>query len=118
MIALAWIVLALVHAPPALATFSPQLRQRMYGVSEDATLGVILTHRGILFLAVAVSCIYAVFENDGRRLASIVAGISMLGFLALYALAKLPKGRMRAIALMDALALPALAFALIDAWGL
>jgi hypothetical protein len=112
----AWVVLVLVHTPPALAAFSPRLRQRLYGVSEDASLGVILTHRGVLFLAVAVACAYAALDADARRLATIIAAISMLGFFAAYAAAGLPKGQLRTIALMDLIATPALVFVISDAW--
>lgn len=112
----AWIMLVLVHTPPALAAFSPGLRRRLYGVNEDANLGVILTHRGVLFLAVAVACVYAALAPDGRRLATIVAAISMLGFFAVYASAGMPKGQLRTIALMDLIATPALAFVAWEAW--
>jgi hypothetical protein len=116
LLVVAWIVLTLVHTPPALAAFSPRLRKRLYGVSEDASLGVILTHRGVLFLAVAVACAYAAVDADARRLATIIAAISMLGFLAAYAAAGRPKGQLRAIALIDLIATPALAFVIFDAW--
>jgi hypothetical protein len=99
-----------------LAAFSPTLRKGLYGVSEDASLGVILTHRGALFLAVAVACAYAAFDPEARRLATIVAAISMLGYFAVYASAGLPKGQLRTIALMDLIATPALIFVLWDAW--
>jgi hypothetical protein len=116
MIEAAWVVLILVHTPPALASFSPRLRQRLYGVAEDASLSVILTHRGVLFLAVATACAYALFDPQSRQLASIVAAISVLGFLLTYALAGLPKGQLRSIALMDLIAAPALVIAAANAW--
>ncbi|MCX7359570.1 MAG: hypothetical protein NT015_15685 [Alphaproteobacteria bacterium] len=79
LITLAWLALVLVHAPPALATFSPALRRRMYGVDADLQLNVILTHRGVLFLAVAIVCGYAAFAPEARQAASIVAVISVVG---------------------------------------
>lgn len=109
-------MLVLVHTPPALATFSPRMRKNLYGVSEDANLGAILTHRGVLFLAVAVACAYAAFDVDARRTATLVAGISMLGFFAVYIGAGLPKGRLRTIALMDLVATPALIWVAIESW--
>jgi hypothetical protein len=116
-VALAWLALVLVHVTPAAAAFSPRLRQRMYGVTEDATLAVILSHRGVLFLAVAAACAYAAFDPASRQLASIVAGISVLGFLAIYALSGQPK-RLRSIALIDLIAVAPLAWAIADAWAL
>jgi len=115
-VALAWLALALVHTPPALAAFSPALRQRMYGVSGDAGLGVILAHRGVLFLAIAAACVFAAFVDSARPLATIVTGISVVGFLAAFVLAKAPRA-LRAIALADAAALAPLGFVVADAWG-
>jgi hypothetical protein len=115
-IAAAWLVVALIHVLPALAAFSPNLRRRMYGVAETPTLGVILAHRGVLFLAVALACVFAVFQPDARQLATIVAGVSVFGFLIVYAVAGAPKGPLRAIALMDAIAGAALIVAALDAW--
>lgn len=116
MITIAWLALVLVHTPPALATFSPQLRKRMYGVDAGGALGVVLTHRGLLFLAVAVVCGYAAFVPDGRRAASIVVAVSVVGFLLIYAAARLPKGPLRLIAFTDAIALAPLAIVTVDAW--
>jgi hypothetical protein len=111
----AWLLVALIHAPPALAAFSPRLRARMYGVEETPTLSAILAHRGLLFLAVALACVFAAFNAEARQLATVVAGVSVFGFLAIYAAAKFPKA-LRSIALMDAVAAIALAYAALDAW--
>lgn len=114
-ITLAWLALALIHTPPALAAFSPALCKRMYGVEEGGALGLILAHRGVLFLAVAAACVFAAIDAPARPLASIVAGISVLGFLAGYVLAGHPK-RLRAIALTDAVGLIPLGAVIADAW--
>jgi hypothetical protein len=111
----AWLLVALIHTPPALAAFSPRLRARLYGIEETPTLGAILAHRGLLFLAVALACIFAAFNAEARQLASIVAGVSVFGFLAIYVAAKFPKA-LRSIALMDIVAAIALVFAALDAW--
>lgn len=116
LITLAWLALVLVHTPPALAAFSPSLRRRMYGVDENPQLSAILTHRGVLFLAVAAVCAYAAFAPEARRAASLVATISVVGFLAIYAGARFPKGPLRPIALADAIALVPLAGIAADAW--
>jgi len=115
-VALAWLALVLVHVMPAAAAFSPRLRQRMYGVTEDSTLAAILSHRGVLFLAVAVACGYAAFDPASRQLAAIVAAISVPGFLAIYAASGMPK-RLRSIALIDLIAVAPLAWAVADAWA-
>lgn len=116
-ITLGWLALVLAHTPPAIAAVSPAWRRRMYGVEENPQLGLILAHRGVLFLAVAVICLYAAFVPGARPSATIVAAISLFGFLVLYAAARAPKGRLRAIALIDLVALVPLAAVTADAWG-
>lgn len=115
LITLAWLALVLVHTPPALATFSPQMRKRMYGVDDAGPLGVILVHRGVLFLAVVAACVFAAFDTKARLAAALVTSISVLGFLIAYALAGAPK-RLRTIALVDAVAVIPLAVVIVDAW--
>lgn len=113
-ITLAWLALALVHTPPALATFSPALRRRMYGVDLCGPLGIILAHRGVLFSAVAAVCLFAALAPGARQAAALVTAISLIGFLAAYLLAGAPKGPLRPIALIDTLALAPLAVVLFD----
>ncbi|MEZ5960854.1 MAG: hypothetical protein R3C30_10590 [Hyphomonadaceae bacterium] len=113
-VTLAWLALVLVHTPPALATFSPQMRKRMYGVDEAGPLALLLAHRGVLFLAVASVCVLAAFYPQARVAAALVTSISVVGFLIGYLLAKSPQ-RLRTIALVDALALVPLALVLLDA---
>jgi hypothetical protein len=87
----------------------------MYGVDEGGPLGVILTHRGVLFLAVAAVCVLAAFVPSARVAAALVVSISLIGFLATYVLGGAPK-RLRTIALIDAIALAPLALVLIEVW--
>lgn len=115
LVTFAWLVLMLVHTPPALATFSAKLRQRMYGVEEGGPLGVILVHRGVLFLAVAAVCVLAAFIPSARVGAAVVVSISLIGFLAVYLIGGAPK-RLRTIALVDTIALAPLALVLFDVW--
>lgn len=115
LVSLAWLALVLVHTPPALATFSPQMRKRMYGVDDGGPLGPILTHRGVLFLAVASVCVFAAFNAEARVAALLVTAISVIGFLIGYVLAGSPK-RLRMIALVDAVALIPLAIVAVDVW--
>lgn len=114
-ITVAWLALALVHTPPALATVSPQMRKRMYGVDDSGPLGLILIHRGVLFLAAACVCVLAAFNAEARTAALLVTAISVIGFLLAYALNGAPK-RLRTIALVDAAALFPLAIVGLDVW--
>lgn len=115
-VTLAWLALALVHAPPALAAFSPLLRKRMYGIDDGGPLGLILAHRGVLFLAVAGVCVLAAFSAEARLAALLVTSISVVGFLVGYVLGGAPK-RLRTIALVDSIALIPLGVAAVDAWA-
>jgi hypothetical protein len=65
-------------------------------------------HRAALFFAVFVACIWAAFIPEGRRLAVLVVGISMISFLVLYWMAGSP-GPLKRIAMVDIAGLPILA---------
>lgn len=113
-----WAVLALIHAPPAAATFLPGLRRRLYGgVDESGPLGIILIHRGILFLAIFAACVFAALNADARELATIVTTTSVVGFLLVYLRAQPASQRpLRAVAAVDAIGLVPLTIVLFDAW--
>ncbi|MEO1252758.1 MAG: hypothetical protein AAFW81_10475 [Pseudomonadota bacterium] len=111
-----WLLVALVHSPPAAVLFAPQLVEQLYGVSAVGETGVLIVHRGALFLAILTAALFATFDIHSRRLASIVAAVSMIGFLFVYLRAGSPAGPLRTIALMDAIALLPLTFAGWRAW--
>lgn len=114
-VAAAWLALAFVHTPPALAAFSAHMRKRMYGLDDGGPLGIILIHRGVLFLAVASVCVLAAFSAEARTAALLVTSISVIGFLLAYALHGAPR-RLRTIALVDAVALIPLSIVGFDVW--
>lgn len=115
LVVLAWLSLVLVHVTPAVALFVPSTVQRLYGVAPAGDSGVLLVHRGALFLAVVAVCVMAAFQPVARRAASVVVAISLLGFLAVYLRAGRPEG-LRLIALVDVVALAPLGLAWYDAW--
>jgi len=112
----AWTALALVHLSPAAVVAAPPLIQRLYGVTPSGDLGVILTHRGVMFLAIVVVCLWAIVDPPARRGLSLMVGISVVGFLILYVRAGAPKGPLRSIAIADALALAPLLYVAATAW--
>ena len=59
---IAWLLLALVHASPAAVLFRPSLVGRLYGVSPEGAVGLLLTHRGATFLAIFVAAVWAAFD--------------------------------------------------------
>ena len=101
---LAWLALAALHLPPAAVGLLPRLAERLYGVAPGGDLGVLIAHRGILFAGVAAAALTAAFHVPSRRMAVIVVGLSVAGFLATYARAGMPEG-LRSIALADLVAL-------------
>jgi hypothetical protein len=110
----AWLVLAIVHATPAAVLFRPSLVQLLYGAAADGPAGILLTHRGALFLGVALAAVWAAFDPQVRRLVSLILAVSLVGFLIVYARAGMPAGPLGTIALVDAMALAPL---LLVAWN-
>jgi hypothetical protein len=113
---LAWLLLGLIHLPPAGVLVSPGLLASLYGVDPAGDLGLLMRHRGALFLAVAAASSLAAFDPPARRALSVVVALSVLGFLALYLAARAPAGPLRTIAIADALALVPLAWVIVAAW--
>jgi hypothetical protein len=113
---MAWGLLALAHLSPAAVAFVPSLVERLYGVSPTGDLGVLIAHRGALFLAIVAACVLAVFDPPARRALGIVVATSVIGFLVLYLRAGAPSGPLRTIAIVDAVALLPLAFVIVAAW--
>ena len=107
---ISWLILAAIHALPALAFFRPVTLTTLYGLAADNPLFLLMHHRAALFVAVFAACVYAAFVPEGRKLASIVVGISMLSFLFLYWNAGQPAA-LRRIAIVDLAGLPVLAIA-------
>ena len=113
---IAWAILALIHLSPALSAIRPKLIETLYGISPQGDIGILMTHRGFLFLAVFVTAIIAIFSLESRKLASIILAISVVSFLFLYAKAGLPTGTLRKIAIVDAVGLLPLAFVIWQSW--
>lgn len=111
-----WLVLAAVHASPAAVLFKPALIEALYGVPPTGSSGVLLIHRGALFLAVVAVAVFAAFNPEARRAATLLVAISVIGFLLVYAMAGSPSGPLRTIALVDAVALVPLAVVTWGAW--
>lgn len=112
----AWAALALIHLMPALVIFAPGLLEKLYAIPPNGDLGVLLIHRGALFLAVCIAALYAIVSEDARRLATLMLAISMIGFLIVYVRAGLPEGALRKIAVTDAIGLIPLTFVCWRAW--
>lgn len=111
-----WLALAAIHASPAAVLVKPGLTDTLYGVSPTGATGMIVIHRGVLFLAIVVVACFAAFVPEARKAATLLVGISVIGFLLVYISAGAPGGPLRTIALVDALALLPLAYVTWRAW--
>ena len=111
-----WLALAAIHASPAAVVLKPALTETLYGVPPTGTSGVLLIHRGVLFLAVVVVALFAAFSPEARKAATLLVGISVVGFLVVYSMAGAPSGPLRTIAIMDAVALLPLVIISWRAW--
>lgn len=106
---IAWLILAAIHATPALALFRPAMIGTLYGVDRNNPLFLLLQHRAALFLVIFLLAVWAAFDPASRRVASIGVGVSMVSFLILYWSAGSPPA-LRTIAIADLIGIPFLAF--------
>jgi hypothetical protein len=106
---IAWLVLAAIHATPALALFRPAMIGKLYRVPSDNPLFLLLQHRAALFLAIFLLAVWAAFDPASRRVASVGVGVSMISFLILYWSAGSPPA-LKTIAMADLVGIPFLAF--------
>lgn len=113
---LCWGLIALIHLLPASVLLKPSLTETLYNVPPSGDVGVLLVHRGALFLAVMVAALIAAFDPSARKIASLIAAISMIGFLIVYARAGLSEGALRKIAVTDAIGLLPLIWVSYQAW--
>ena len=105
----AWLLLAAVHAMPALALFRPSLLGKLSRLAPGNPLFLLMQHRAALFFAIFATSIWAAFYPEPRQFAVVVVGISMVSFLFLYVRVGMPKA-LRRIARVDLIGLPALVF--------
>ena len=112
----AWATLIVVHIMPAIVLFMPSMTERLYDLSPTGDVGLLIIHRGALFLAIIVAVLFAIFDPATRRAASVIVAVSMVGFLFVYARAGFPEGALRTIALADFVALIPLIFVSWKAW--
>jgi hypothetical protein len=116
LVKLAWLALVLIHASPSAVAFSPSLLKKLYGADPSGALGMLLTHRGVLFVAVLAVAALAIVNHQARQAASLVVAISMMGFLVVYWRGGMPAGPLRTIAWVDLVGLVPLLLVAYDAW--
>jgi hypothetical protein len=104
-----WVLIALIHATPALALFRPTLLTKLYGIKTASGLFTFMHHRAALFLVIVVMCIWAMFRPEVRPLSVVCTGISMGTFIAIWAMSGAPTA-LRTIAIYDMVGLVILLF--------
>jgi len=108
-----WVLLALLHAPPAAALFSPRLIARLYGSAPGAETMVLLRHRAAMFLGFVLLCLLAAIDEASRPAAAICVGLGVASFPLVWLRGGAPAA-LRGIAFADLAAIPVLATALAD----
>lgn len=81
----ALMIAALIHLAPAVGVLSAQKLHALYGVDPDASTLLLLRHRAVLFAVIGTGLMIAVFVPGWRVVASTVALVCMLSFIALAA---------------------------------
>ena len=85
MIRLLFLLLALIHAIPALAAVAPGSLTRLYGVPASDSALLPLQHRAVLFGLLAAALVLAAFRPYIRWPALIAVKVSMASFLIIAA---------------------------------
>ena len=102
MIRLFFLLLAFIHAIPALAAVAPGSLTRLYGVpASDSALLTLLQHRAVLFALLAGALVLAAFRPDLRWPALVAVSVSMASFLLIAALRGELSGSLRSIVVAD-----------------
>lgn len=99
--------LAIIHLLPAVAAIAPRQISRLYGVDAgDSALMTLLQHRAVLLGLVGVGfAIAAIRPADAGWHAWLLGTASMSSFLLIAALNRELGGRLRSIAIVDAIGL-------------
>ena len=113
---IAWLLLAIVHATPALALVRPSLLTTLYQLTPDNPLFVLMHHRAALFAGIVLICLWCAVDAAPRRLGTCVVALSMISFLVLYWQAGQPRA-LRQIAIVDLIGLIPLAYAMWTAFA-
>ena len=97
-----FVLLALIHALPAMALFAPSRLSALYGFEAgDGVLTTLLQHRALLFGLLAAALVYAVFHPSVRWPVLIGTILSMGGFIAVAALHGQLDGALKSIVVAD-----------------
>ncbi len=106
------LAIAALNLVPAIVAWAPQFSQTLYGLTLDTpALDVVMRHRAVLLGCVGVGLGVAAFRDDWWGPAVALAVGSKVSFLVICALHVDALGPLRRVALLDVVALLALALA-------
>jgi hypothetical protein len=104
----------LVNFAPVVGLLGADKLAGLYGIAEPAgDLEVLLRHRALLFGLVGGFIIWSAFKPIYQPVAMCLAGVSMLGFIALAWLVGEPGARLYQVALVDGVACALLLLAVV-----
>lgn len=106
-------LVGVVNLLPVVVFFDASQTARLYGVPiEDASLTILMRHRGVLLAIVGIALIAAVFKSEYRTLAVGLALVSKIAFVFLTFSASGYSAEVRQVALIDVAAIVLLLTAL------
>jgi hypothetical protein len=97
-----------IHLVPGLAFLAPAMITRLYGAGADGAVLLMLRHRAALLGIVGIVLIVGAAMAPWRPAATLVGALSMASYLLLWLGAGPHRKPLQRIALIDAIALPAL----------
>jgi len=116
-ISVGFFLLSLLHVPPAISAFRPEMMATLYGpAAADGGVGILLHHRAMMFVLVAGACLAAAVVPAIRQPVLILTGWSMLTYLVAYATGGLPSGALARVALADLAGVPVFLFLMWAVW--
>ncbi|MFM8769618.1 MAG: phosphopantetheine adenylyltransferase [Rubrivivax sp.] len=82
------LIVALIHALPLAGVLGAAKLSSLYGITvQDPNLEILMRHRAVLFGLLAAFLAYAAFHRPLHGTALVAAGVSVVSFLVLAALA-------------------------------
>lgn len=109
-------ICGLVHCAPVIGTLGPNWLTKLYGITEmSQNVTILMQHRALMFGLMGILFIYATFKPQLQIFASVLAIISMLGFILLVGFDN-PQEKLHKVVLIDTVLLVLLAASLCWEW--
>ena len=104
------LIVALIHVLPLAGVLGAAKLSSLYGITvQDPNLEILLRHRAVLFGLLAAFLAYSAFHRPLHGLALVAAGVSVVSFLVLAAMAGTYNAALSTVVKADVVALVLLA---------